>query len=31
LAASELGFAAGESFDEIIRIHAEDELGGVIR
>ena len=28
--ARELGFAAEESFDEIIRIHIEDELGGVI-
>ncbi len=26
-----LGFAAERSFDEIIRIHIEDELGGVIR
>jgi len=29
--ARELGFVAEESFDEIIRIHIEDELGGVIR
>ena len=28
--ASELGFVAERSFDEIIRIHIEDELGGVI-
>jgi D-erythronate 2-dehydrogenase len=28
--ARELGFVAEESFDEIIRIHIEDELGGVI-
>jgi nucleoside-diphosphate-sugar epimerase len=28
--ACELGFVAEESFDEIIRIHIEDELGGVI-
>ena len=26
--ARELGFAAEESFDEIIRAHIEDELGG---
>jgi D-erythronate 2-dehydrogenase len=26
-----LGFLAESSFDEIIRIHIEDELGGVIR
>ena len=26
-----LGFVAESSFDEIIRIHIEDELGGVIR
>lgn len=29
--ARELGFVAEESFDDIIRIHIEDELGGVIR
>jgi nucleoside-diphosphate-sugar epimerase len=29
--ARELGFVAERSFDEIIRIHIEDELGGVIR
>jgi D-erythronate 2-dehydrogenase len=28
--ARELGFVAEESFDDIIRIHIEDELGGVI-
>ncbi len=26
-----LGFVAESSFDDIIRIHIEDELGGVIR
>ena len=25
-----LGFVAEQSFDDIIRIHIEDELGGVI-
>jgi nucleoside-diphosphate-sugar epimerase len=29
--ARELGFVAERSFEEIIRIHIEDELGGVIR
>ena len=28
---SELGFRAEESFDDIIRVHIEDELGGVSR
>jgi D-erythronate 2-dehydrogenase len=28
--ALELGFAAETSFDEIIRVHVEDELGGSI-
>ena len=28
--ATELGFVAETSFDEIIRIHIEDELGGHI-
>ena len=26
-----LGFAAEHSFDEIIRVHIEDELGGSVR
>ncbi|MBS0417764.1 MAG: SDR family oxidoreductase [Proteobacteria bacterium] len=29
--AKELGFVAEASFDEIIRVHIEDELGGVLR
>jgi hypothetical protein len=28
--ARDLGFAAETGFDEIIRIHIEDELGGVL-
>jgi hypothetical protein len=28
--ATELGFTAESSFDEIIRVHVEDELGGRI-
>lgn len=28
--AAELGFVAEQSFDEILRVHVEDELGGVI-
>ena len=28
--ARELGFVAESSFDEIIRVHIEDELGGVL-
>ena len=28
--AERLGFVAETSFDEIIRVHVEDELGGVI-
>jgi nucleoside-diphosphate-sugar epimerase len=30
LRAKELGFKAEENFDEIIRVHIEDELGGKI-
>jgi nucleoside-diphosphate-sugar epimerase len=29
--ALELGFKAESTFEEIIRVHIEDELGGVIR
>jgi nucleoside-diphosphate-sugar epimerase len=28
--AERLGFVAETSFDEIIRVHVEDELGGVL-